>query len=124
MHIHNHTHIFKPNPELELAEALDGSVRNYLAKSEWKCSVYKMQMWLVKPGLHGVDMTTQIAQDSVTKAHQENFPFLKQTRPISLIVFFSHSEKKKHPNKNRARAWQKSVGVSKHSSKLLGTHPT
>lgn len=68
-------------------------------------------------------MTTQITQDSVTKAHQENFPFLKPMRPISLIVLFFHSEKK-YQNKNRAGSWQKSVVVSKHSSKLLGTHPT
>lgn len=67
-------------------------------------------------------MTTQITQDSIPKAHQENLPFLKQMRPIFLIVLFPHSEKK-HQNKNSTRSWQKSVVVSKHSSKLLGTHP-
>lgn len=70
-----------------------------------------MQMWLVKPGLHGVDMTTQRAQESVTKAHQENFPFLKQMRPISLIVFFSHSEKK-HPNKKQSTCMAEKCGSS------------
>lgn len=68
-------------------------------------------------------MTTQITQDGITKARQENLPFLKQMRPIFLIVLFSHSEKK-HQNKNSARSWQESVVVSKHSSKLLGTRPS
>jgi hypothetical protein len=47
-----------------------------------------MPMWLVKARLYPVDMTTEIIQDHIAKAHQQNHPIFKANDVEAFSLLF------------------------------------